>query len=706
MEKTEVKGRVITMREFDEDLKAGNFAKLFDYLKENMDKYNVTVRQDCLVLYSHGRRVAIKRANEVYTISFNFNNADALLAWNPKMVDKIAEELARYNFDMAGYEDWKENRGVYVSLPRRKRSKWKSEKGGIPEFEAVTSIPAEKIENYDFAGLLDTIYPIFESYCVNRAEENYRQECMIHYNTFVHDLVLFDVEYKPPFESAREKKRFEEMCKENEAGDKQFFKPDLVGLMREGNRYRVYFIELKVNSSSSIGKKANIKSHIIDWENYKFLYENSEYERKSFRNSVTYTLRLKSGYGLIDCKNIEEVIERIDFDEAPSLYIAVGLMDEMEEAFKAKLARKWNEDFAIWEGWNTGIVVGKNTPEILIGEIIPIRDYMNTSKVKSDGSLKERIYNTASLVYLDEVPSEVKKRLDSELAHIEAKDECALWEAICALSNRIEREDYPVIYDGYMADSSVAYLLGLAELDPVEYDFRPLNEKIARFIVPYEIRGDLIEYAQNLYGEQIAIEKHDGDEENIQGVQEVYQLVCSFSDVPIDLVVTTFPYQTVLAKFEDELANELGYTYDDEVILDYLHDEYNLPEAKTAIFELVKKGVSAMPEIHSTKTKVSLLYKLSLLSWFHTYDYYKTILATSLYRFKDLEEEIRSLERGSIDKQDTLQTELYAMYGDGFSLGLEKDQVYFVYEDGHKDPIAILDLPSLYPFDLKSEEER
>ena len=153
------------------------------------------------------------------------------------------------------------------------------------------------------------------------------------------------------------------------------------------------------------------------------------------------------------------------------------------------------------------------------------------------------------------------------------------------------------------------------------------------------------------------------------------------------------------------LEENQGYTFDNKKVLDYLQRKYELPENKPVIQELLKKESHAMPEIHSQKTKVSILYKLALFEVLYTEYYYKTLIKYSLRNYIDIDDFLGNIKYHNADLNDTLEKAYYDMYGDDFEIIHDsEDEIYLSYE-GYKEEIDTVNLYDLYPYDFKSDGE-
>lgn len=686
-------------------IETGKLDNLFEYLKKDKDKYNLTVRNDKFTLYSFGRGLDIDKSRKNLVMSFNINNADLLLKFDKDKLDSIMETLHKdYGVDRDKYDDWAAKRYEYVMKTKDEKILYNLEHQKSPGYTIKIYIPENDVANFTFQAFLDTIFPIFESYSTLRPEEKFRQECMGYYSTFTKDLVVYDVEYKVNFEKGTKASELD-LCQENGAGIKQFFKPDLVALKREGNKYIPLFIELKVKCGASAGDKANIGDHIIDWQNYCAFYKRREYERENFQHSMEYALKLMVKKGLIECDDIDEVIKKIDFREPPQILVACGLIDESPMKFSRDLRRLIEKKFkSVWQAWDTEMIMGNANPEILLKKGEPLNRYIENeidlSERRKDEFAKE-LSEIAKMMYPNGMSKKTQKQFERELALLDRENVLDTLKILYALLTKIKKHEYPMIYDGYMSDSLIAYLLGLSEIDPTEYSFKENKEKTARLFIPVELRRDIIDYARSLYGKALKIEEECDHRE--KGIVTVYHLRFDYTNTPIDLVVPKFPYQTILYDLSRKICEPALYTYDDEVTLEYLRDEYGIKRIDITLKKLLKTNFSFLEEIHSQKTRVSLLYKLTFYNLLYVQDYYKTVLTYVLPHYTDLDSLVDELENSTIDRSDTENHILYDMYGDGFYISKDSAGKVYLTGEGYKEEISTCDMKDLYPYFLEEE---
>lgn len=703
----EPEGRYITDPFLLSLIDSGKLDKLFAYLKDNKNKYNLTVRNNGFTLYSFGRGLDIGKSYKNLVIRFNINNADFLLKFDRDKLNGIILSLQKkYGIDKDKYEEWARKRYDYVIKTKDEKILYNLENDKAPGYDIKIVIPENDVKKFSFKNLLDTIFPIFESYSVVRPEEKFRQECMGYYSTFSRDIVVYDVEYKVNFEHPRSetKKREKNLCQENGAGIRQFFKPDLVALKKEGNKYVPLFVELKVNCEASSGDKANIGDHIVDWQNYCSFYRRSAYERENFKRAVIYTLKLMSKKGLIDCDDIEEILKNVDFNNPPQILVACGLIEEspmkLINSIRQMIDKKYKD---IWKTWDTEIVVGKNDPAILLKSGEKFNAFLTRrDRLFEEGKehLKKELRECARYMYIEDIPPRVQKRLDEELELLDKENIYDTFKVITTLTKRIEFHEYPVIYDGFKSDTLIAWLLGLTEIDPTDYNFKGRADKTARIFIPLELRQDIVEYARACYRESLRIER---DDEYSSGIEEVYHLTFDFIKTPIDLVIPKFPYQTVIYDMSYKIEDGTLYTFDNRTALEYLQDEYEIKNVESVIRRLLKQDLPFMGEFHSQKTKVDMLYKLTVYSLLYTTDYYETVLKYALSKYPDIDLLIENLENSNIDKTDTTERILYEMYGDGFRLQNEfdmMDNVVLCCED-YKKEIDITYMQDLFPYTEK-----
>ncbi len=527
LEEDKNKGRMIFDVAFNEDIAGGKLDKLFEYLKENKDKYILAIRLNAFTLYSHGRKVIIKRNVKEYTIEFEMNNANLLVLREPNKLDSIVEILSKLNFDTSKYKNWKVIRTLYLNMDEKEKNK-----NYKPRLNMKARIPAECIETYDFKLLLDTIYPIFRSYRLARSEENYKQSCISFYNSFQRDLVVFDSEYKPAFKNDDEEKRYKTLCTPNKSGLRQFFKPDLIALAKENDNYKIIFIELKININAAIGETANIADHIIDWQNYKQLYTQSEYEKYNFKSSVIYMLKFYIEHGLIECDDLDAVIAKIDFDTPPIIKIVCGLNEETETQFIKKAQRFFQNKCAHdWEKWDAEIVVGNATPELLEMKGVPLNTYLCKGISQNHYTLspiKMDILEIAPIILDDEYDEEAQKRLQKELDELSKRRLQMPLTIIEKIAKKIDELEQPIIYKGLMADSLIAYILGYTSKNPIieKKKFSPFKGDTAEFLVSKDIMKDILDHLSSLYGADISITE----------IEEGYRIMYYGYKIKIDIL--------------------------------------------------------------------------------------------------------------------------------------------------------------------------
>ena len=359
--------------------------------------------------------MSISKNNNYYVIEFDMNNADYIVSRDPNRLDEIVNVLDKLNFDTTDYPSWKKMRTEYLNSSKNEKTKYAKK----PKLIFMAKISLKEIEEYDFESLLETIYPIFRSYRLARAEENFKQSCIAFYNSFEKDLIVIDSEYKPAFKTNEEELDYKKLCMPNTSGLQQFFKPDLVAIIKENDKYKTLFIELKINITASTGKTANIIDHIIDWENYKNLYTHSQYEKNNFEQSIIYMLKFFAEHGLITCHNLDEVIGKIDFDTPPDIKIVCGLTEETETMFIEKLQTFMKRTTQIeWEKLNKEIVVGNDSPELLSLKGTPLNEYIRGGKSQGHyqlPSIKQDILEIAPIYLDEEYDEKTKKQLQREL---------------------------------------------------------------------------------------------------------------------------------------------------------------------------------------------------------------------------------------------------------------------------------------------------
>ncbi len=503
------KARKLFDETFKKDLSSGKFKSLFSYLKDNKDKYVLSIRTNFLTLYSHGRKLNISKNNNYYIIEFDMNNADYIVSRDPNRLDEIVNVLDKLNFDTTDYPSWKKMRTEYLNSSKNEKTKYAKK----PKLIFMAKISLKEIEEYDFESLLETIYPIFRSYRLARAEENFKQSCIAFYDSFDRDLIVLDSEYKPAFKTNEEELDYKKLCMPNMSGLQQFFKPDLVALIKENDKYKTVFIELKINISASIGKTANIVDHLIDWENYKNLYTHSQYERNNFEQSIIYMLSFFIEHGLIACRNLDEVIGKIDFDTPPDIKIVCGLTEETESMFIDKLQTFMKSATSIeWEKWNKEIIVGNDSPELLSLKGTPLNEYIREGKSQGHyqlPSIKQDILEIAPIYLDEEYDEKTKKQLQREFNELSNRKLQIPLRLIDTLAKQIDLLEYPIVYEGLMEDSLIAYILGLTMKNPMKENkkYRPFKEDTARLYVPKDVIEKLLTFVKEEYGDDITIEK-------------------------------------------------------------------------------------------------------------------------------------------------------------------------------------------------------
>lgn len=366
-------GRFIKDSNFLEAMKeGGRLSGLYAYLtspdnlEDGLEKYNLTIRDNMLTLYDTGRKLEIRRRLRDYLFSFDLNIADALLKKDEEGLDKIIQKLAEENLHLVAnpgsketdvfisYSYWKKERKAYFQLDKETKGK---EKKNLKNRKLGVVIPHEEMEGYDFKTLLSTLHPIFKSYI--REEELYRQRCISSLNDFARDLVVLDVEYEPSLKGlGRENaQRLKEECCTC-GSSKGFGKTDLVCLKKEGAFFLPLFVELKVNVSAAVGKKAGILNHLEDFQNYKTLYQNSKRERASFKHYVLQTVRHKLEHGFLKIGNkkaqrveIEDILSHIKYDDLDFKIVCSlsGLKNETETELRKQMRMAFRSSKEVFE---------------------------------------------------------------------------------------------------------------------------------------------------------------------------------------------------------------------------------------------------------------------------------------------------------------------------------------------------------------------
>ena len=118
------KARKLFDETFKKDLSSGKFKSLFSYLKDNKDKYVLSIRTNFLTLYSHGRKLNISKNNNYYIIEFDMNNADYIVSRDPNRLDEIVNVLDKLNFDTTDYPSWKKMRTEYLNSSKNEKTKY------------------------------------------------------------------------------------------------------------------------------------------------------------------------------------------------------------------------------------------------------------------------------------------------------------------------------------------------------------------------------------------------------------------------------------------------------------------------------------------------------------------------------------------------------------------------------------------------------
>lgn len=344
MEKKE-KGRFISDKKFLTSIEKGDLDNLFVYLSKNKEKYNLTIRDNKITLYSFGRKLDIKYADNNYQLEFDLNNAAKL---EVDKLDNIINFINEYYFNVSKYNDWKIN--------HKNNNKVKA------------IIPCSEIQNYNFEEVLNKLAIIFESYKDERKEEAFKQEFTYTYDNLKKDYIVFDTEYVHSFDTQSEKDSIEKTVKS-----------DLIALKKVKDKYKVIFIELKENISASVGGfSSNIGEHILDTLNFKKLYKKVDKEKNRFKKYVEFNLRFKANHNLLDIDDVEKVIKKIDFNEAPDIMIVCGLENETAEQLKKRLKNKFDNHnkYENYIEWNNIIIVGQKDPKILLQAGMPINEFL------------------------------------------------------------------------------------------------------------------------------------------------------------------------------------------------------------------------------------------------------------------------------------------------------------------------------------------
>lgn len=340
-----LKGRFISYKKFIDSINNGDLDNLFKYLESNKEKYNLTIRDNKITLYSYGRGVNIKKNVNNYVIRFNLNTASL---YSEEAVDELIEFLSKYNFDISKYNEWKIN----------------NKKNNI----LSAKIDDNEIRKYDFKTVLDELYKVFESYKEVRKEETFKQEFTYTYDNDKNDYIVFDTEYKHSFDVQSDK---------DNAG--KTMKADLVALKKYNDKYRVVFIELKQNVNASVsGNSSNIGDHIIDTLNFSKLYNSNLKEKERFIKYVKFNLEFKVKHNLLDIKDIKNILDNIDFSESPDIIIVCGFDNETKEDLRSRLLSKFKRKskYKNYKEWKNTIIVGSCNTKILLEKGMPLNKFL------------------------------------------------------------------------------------------------------------------------------------------------------------------------------------------------------------------------------------------------------------------------------------------------------------------------------------------
>lgn len=336
------KGRFIESSNFE----LSDFDNLFEFLKTSED-YVLDFRYNTITLYNSGRKaLEISAQGKNYLLQFNFNNADILLTENSDKLMEIVEVLKKLSFDVTDYEVWQNERKIYNKLDNNEKNKMKK-----PNMKVKAYISNKDIKDFAFEELLNSTNSIFQTYGESkRQEEKHKTMLARKLNTFANDLIVFDTEYEVSF--VTEEVKQEVKSKQNG----KMVKPDLVALKKDGDNYKIVFIELKTNVKSATGT-SNIIDHIEENERYKKYYEENCLEREQLKKSVEFILENKIKYGLLkDIDSFENIKDKIDFSKSPELIIIcvltlkeyINLPKIMKEQFKiTKRDIAWNNTIII-----------------------------------------------------------------------------------------------------------------------------------------------------------------------------------------------------------------------------------------------------------------------------------------------------------------------------------------------------------------------
>lgn len=287
-------------------------------------------------------------------------------------------------------------------------------------------------------------------------------------------------------------------------------------------------------------------------------------------------------------------------------------------------------------------------------------------------NFKKEMYERGEVLFIGEMSPETKEELERELSYI---SECHLepfFERLDALASRIDKLEYSIIYSGFMVDSVVAYLLGLSNIELATFENRTREEKNANFYVSSSILENLINYLENLYGKTIIIEEQ---EDIPQYTERVVSFKFADTDIVLNLVVTTFPYQDIVDNLRSRTKNYY-FSFDDKKIWSLVHHELDQKEL--------------MPEIQSALTKSTLLYILNYFKMHYEREYYKTIVEWTFYYFGSVEEIERQIAKATLPTNSYLMAIIKKMYEEGYRLSNEDEHIYLNKENYKEEVFPLL----------------
>lgn len=340
-----LKGRFISDKRFIDSINNGDLDYLFKYLENNKEKYNLTIRDNKMTLYSYGRGINIRKNVDNYVISFNLNTASL---YSEEELNKLIEFINKYNFDTSKYNEWK--------IDKKKNN------------ILSAKIYDNEIKKYDFKTILDELCKVFESYKDARKEETFKQEFTYVYDNDRNDYIVFDTEYEHSFDVQSDK---------DNVG--KTMKADLVALKKCNDKYRVVFIELKENVNASVsGNSSNIGDHIIDTLNFSELYNSNLKEKERFIKYVKFNLEFKVKHNLLDIKDIKNILDNIDFSESPDIIIVCGFNTETKEDLRSRLLSKFKREnkYKNYKEWKNTIIVGPCNTKILLEKGMPLNKFL------------------------------------------------------------------------------------------------------------------------------------------------------------------------------------------------------------------------------------------------------------------------------------------------------------------------------------------